>query len=92
MSKNAIIIYEIYRRLYANATPKGDFDELVKNATVNKLGEKEIPFMDYEIEEKVMKNIIEKVLDEYKVKPKYKRKLFSQTIYLGCSPKFKKDA
>ena len=89
LSKDEKIIWEIYRRLFKNSVPKGDFDELVKNATTNAAGQKEIPFMNYEIEEELMDDIIEKTLIEYKVKTRYKRKLFKQTIYLGCSPKTK---
>ena len=40
-----------YRELFANATPAASFDELLKNSTVNDSGQREIPFMDYEIEE-----------------------------------------
>jgi len=43
-----------YRELYANATPSASFDELLKNATINDRGQKEIPFLDYEIEEDML--------------------------------------
>jgi len=90
LSKDEKILWEIYRRLYSNSTPKVDFDELVENSTINELGQKEILFNNYLIEEEVMDKIIEETLIEYKVKPKYKKRHFRQAVYLGCSPKFKK--
>ena len=35
-------IWECYRRLYKASTPSADFDELVKNASINESGEKQI--------------------------------------------------
>jgi len=81
-------ILECYRRLFKASTPSGDFDELVSNATLNERGEKDIPFMDYEIEEKVMSNIINDIGNELKIKG-YKKRMFEITIHLGCSPKIK---
>ena len=43
-------LMECYRRLYKAATPSADFDELVKNATINDKGKKVIDFMAYELE------------------------------------------
>jgi hypothetical protein len=82
-------LYEIYKRLFAAATPPGDFDELVENAEFDKYGRRHIPFMDYEIENDIMDNIINSILDENKIKNEHKRKQYITTIYLGCSPKSK---
>jgi hypothetical protein len=82
------ILTEMYRRAFANSTPKGDFDELVKNATINEYNQKVIPFMDYECDLNVMNKIINDVCKEFKV-PLFKRKYFYTSFMLGCSPKTK---
>ena len=79
-----------YRELFANATPAASFDELLKNSTVNDRGQREIPFMDYEIEESVFDEIIEDTVKLYKIKHKILKQSFRNTILFGCSPKFKK--
>lgn len=81
-------ITECYRRLFKASTPQGDFDKLVEEAEIDERGQKVIPFMDYEIEEDVMDNIVEDIIEEYNV-PKYLKDRFKTTIYLGCSPKTK---
>ncbi len=45
--------------------------------------------MDYECEEAVMQRILDDTMDKYKVKD-YRRKQFSFSFWLGCSPKTKK--
>jgi hypothetical protein len=83
-------IHECYRRLYKSSTPSADFDELVKNASINESGEKQIDFNSYEIDYEKYHQIIKDVIKEYKIQ-KWKRQLFHNTISLGCSPKFKED-
>jgi len=83
------ILLEIYRNVYAASTPPADFDELMANAEVNKEGQKIIKFMDYECEHDVMEKILNEILDKYKIKD-YRRKQFSFSFWLGCSPKTKK--
>lgn len=83
-------IHECYKRLYKASTPSVDFDELVQNATINKLGEKVIDFNSYEIDHEMFSEIVKKVIKEYKIEI-WKRQLFKNTIMLGCSPKFKKS-
>lgn len=80
-----------YRQLFAHSTPAASFDELVENAKVNEVGQKQIDFMAYEIDESVADEIIEQTIKDFKIKPKYVQQQFRTTIYLGCSPKFKKD-
>lgn len=89
LSKEEQVLWDCYRELYASSTPKGDFDELIKNAEINEKGEKVVPFDDYEID---VEKAIE-IIDKYKKKFKYKWKknAFSSTIHLGCSPKFKQN-
>ena len=82
-------IHECYRRLYKASTPSADFDELVKNASINELGEKQIDFNNYEICEYQFSEIMQEVIKEYKIK-KWRHQMFKNTIMLGCSPKFKK--
>jgi len=82
-------IWECYRRLYKASTPSADFDELVKNASINESGEKQIDFNSYEIDYETYNQIIKDIIKEYKIQ-KWKRQLFTNTISLGCSPKFKK--
>ena len=80
--------HECYVRLFANSTPPGDFNKMLDEAETNRLGQKVIPFMDYEIEQDVMDKIIEDVSVEFKLK-KIDFVPFRNGILLGCSPKTK---
>jgi len=80
-----------YRELFANATPTASFDELLKNATTNDRGQKEIPFLDYEIEEDMFDEIVADTIKIYKIKGAILKQSFRFTILMGCSPKFKKQ-
>jgi len=82
-------ILNCYRQLFAHATPPANFDKLVEEATINDRGQKEIPFMDYEIDEELMDSIIDDTMKTYKIKDKTIQDRFKRTIYLGCSPKSK---
>jgi hypothetical protein len=88
MKKDEKILLEIYKRTYAASTPPADFEKLTEEATLNEFHQKIIPFMDYEIEDKVAESIMDGVLKEYKV-PKYRHQIFKRTYWLGCSPKSK---
>lgn len=88
-SKEEKVLYEIYRRIYAEATPKADFYELWKNAELNERGQRDIKFDQYEIDDELMSQIIESSLKEFKI-PKNRRGSFSVAIYLGCSPRTKR--
>jgi hypothetical protein len=79
-----------YRELFANSTPKGDFDKLMEEAEINEFGQKVIPFMDYEIDEEAFEDILQKYIEDKSLKlSKYEKRGFSISIHLGCSPKFK---
>lgn len=80
-----------YRELFANATPPASFDELLKNSTVNEQGQREIPYMDYEIEESKFDEIMADTIKIYKIKGSILKQSFRNTILFGCSPKFKKS-
>ena len=90
-TKDGKIMYEIYMKLFAAATPPADFEELCANAIINEKGQREIPFMDYEMSQNDMDNIIMNVLKKHKV-PKHKITAYKMGIYLGCSPRTKLDA
>ena len=83
-------LFDCYRELFANSTPKGDFDHMFENAEINEMGQKVIPFDDYEIEEQLFQQIIQDIIKKHKI-PKYLRQRFSVTIHLGCSPRFKRS-
>lgn len=89
MKKPFEIIMDIYRELYINATPSVDFDELMAASPVID-GVKQIPYMDYEIEDRVMDAIIEKHLKKNKVK-KHLYASYRFEVYLGCSPQSKRE-
>lgn len=79
-------LHEMYRRAFAASTPKGDFDELLANASINEFGQKVIPYNDYQCDHSVMEKIVEDVLKENRI-PKWRRQSFKNTFMLGCSPK-----
>lgn len=81
------LIWDCYRELFANSEPPADFDELYDKAPTNEIGQKEIPYMDHEIEQEKMDEIISKY--QKKLKRPYDKQTFKTTIYLGCSPKTK---
>ena len=80
------LAHTIYRELYANSTPKGDWDEMLKNAKINERGQKIINFDDYEIERELFEQILKKHIKGLRKRTQHE---MSFTIYLGCSPKFK---
>jgi hypothetical protein len=84
-------MWHCYRQLFAHSTPPANFDELVANATENELGQKEIPYMNYEISEDQAVDIVEQTIKDFKIKNEFYAKAFRASIYLGCSPKFKRD-
>lgn len=83
-------ILHCYRQLFANATPPANFDKLVEEAKINEHGQKEIPYMDHEIEDELMESIINETMKAYKIKDKSIQQRFRTSIYLGCSPKSKR--
>lgn len=84
-NKEDQLIHDCYHELYKRATPSVDFDVLRKNATLNEIGQKEIPFNDYVIDDALLREIIDKYAKQ--LKPKWKALRFKNTIMLGCSPK-----
>lgn len=84
-----LAMWECYRRLYKASEPSADFDELMQNAPSNEQGQKVIDFMSYEIDMSTYEKIINDVIDEFKIKPKYRVDLFKRTMDFGATPKFK---
>lgn len=82
------IVFDIYRELYANSEPKADFDELLESAEILPDGRKFIRYEDYEIDGKLMDDIVEKHLKENKLSRK-DRGAVKFEVYLGASPKTK---
>lgn len=90
VTKEQQIIWDIYRDLYKASSPSADFDKLVEEAPTDDSGRKYIAFMDYQIEESLFNEILDKHLKGRRI-TKIKQRMFRNTILLGCSPKFKKD-
>ena len=88
-TKEIEAIRECYRKLYKASTPSADFDELVNNAPIDENGQKVIDFMGYEICEYEFSEIVDEVIKKHKIKT-HRITPFKNSIYLGCSPKFKK--
>lgn len=89
--KEELALNECYVRLYKNSEPSADFNKLVDEADTDENGLKVIDFMAYEIEKDLFENIVEDVISEYKIKPRYRAQAFRNAIYLGASPKFKDE-
>lgn len=87
-------LWDCLVELYANSTPSADFNKLVEDAPINKDGRKEIAFDDYEIEQSKMEEIIEKhrsKLLKHSRNKHYHERQFNFNIYLGCSPRSKRE-
>ena len=83
-------IMDCYTELFANSNPPADFKELMDNAPLNEMGQKEIDFMSYEIDRDKYDEIVESMIKKHKFKG-YRIQMFKNTIALGCSPAFKKE-
>lgn len=82
------IIHETYELLFKASEPSVDFNDLLANATINEEGEKVIPFLDYEIDEDLEREILANQSIKYKLNVLEDRQ-FKVTIILGASPKTK---
>lgn len=85
--KEEQIIWDIYRDLFKEATPSGNFDKLVEDAPINSRGQKDIGFMNYEISETLFDQILDRHLNVKKI-TKLKQRIIRNTVLLGCSPRF----
>lgn len=84
------VVMDIYHKLYAASTPAADFDLLMEESPKNERGQIMIPYNDYEIEKSLCDSIIEEALKNFKA-PKRIKESIRMNIYLGCSPRFKRD-
>jgi len=89
-TKEQKIIWQIYKEMYAVSTPPTDFDNLVNSAERNEIGQKIIPFNDYEISLRDYEDILKKNLKGKRL-TKLKQQMIKNTIALGISPRFKKE-
>lgn len=80
------IILDVYRELYANCTTPCNFDDLVKNASIDENGRKIIPYDEYEIDDTLMRNIIESHMIKHKLK-KWEKDNVRFNVLLGVAPK-----
>jgi len=98
MKKNKL--EEIYlacmRELFANAEGldgnAGNFDELVKNATIDEEGRKHIPFMEYYLDKEKFEAIAAKHYGKsVKGLSAFDKRRLSIEIHLGASPTCNKE-
>ena len=82
MTKDALILLKIYKKVYAETDPPADFRKLMDSGETKKEGW----FMNYTLSEERQKEILETTLKEFKI-PKWKKKAFRVEYWLGCSPK-----
>ena len=75
------IILEVYRRMYKEADPPADIDELIEQ----KVTIQDRWFMNYVLDDKRQYEIIEETLKEFRV-PKYRWRDFKFSIILGAAP------
>jgi hypothetical protein len=83
------VMTSIYTELYAASEPSVSWNYLVESAELNEQGQKIIPYNDYQIDESLYNEIVNRHLKESKL-PKWRKEAVSRGILLGCSPKFKK--
>jgi hypothetical protein len=81
------ILFEIYRKLYKEATPSADFDKLLESGEASKPNF----FMNYYLEEERIVEIIEEVCKKHRV-PKLLRRNYSINVFLGAAPTSKKKS
>jgi hypothetical protein len=85
-------MWECYRRLYKASEPSAEFDQLLKDAPTNEQGQKVIDYMAYKISIDDYNEIVNGIVKEFKLKPKYRAEAFRRTMSFGASPKFKKQS
>jgi len=75
----AKIAMDIYREMYAKATPKADFDKLMRKGITKKRDW----FMSYYLDDNKQQDIINK---HCKGLLKMEKRRIEGEVYLGCSP------
>ena len=74
---------DIYRELYLNTTPVGEWDKMMSSGETRKEGF----FLNYVISEGKYDEIVERRLKESKI-PEWEKKSIRINLLLGASPKF----
>lgn len=82
------ILHEYYVELYQKATPPADFDELVKNATIDERGDKAIDMDAYVLDDVIVSEIVDTYIKKYKLKHQY-LSTFNFHAWLGPIPRSK---
>lgn len=82
LDKDGRILLEIYKRMYAESDPPVDIMKIIESGE----GQQDRWYMNYYLAEQRQLEIIDEVLKEFKVKPKWKRNAFKTTVLLGASP------
>lgn len=84
------ILFDMYEEAYQNSTPKASFYELYENAPIDKDGRKVINYNGYECEEPILKEILDKRLNDKKLRlSEFEKRSLNFQYWLGCSPKTK---
>jgi len=76
------IIMEIYRRMYREAEPPADIDELIKSRRART----DAWFLNYFLPDVRQIEIINEVLKENNIKRKSDQRAFKVSVLLGCAP------
>ena len=81
------IITEAYEEIYKKATPKADFNKLVKNAKLDEFGQRDIGFENYTMNALDYEAIISDLKVKYKLT---KREIggINTNLLLGATPRF----
>ena len=84
------ILFDMYEEAYQNSTPKASFYELYKNVPLDKEGRKVINYNAYECEESILKEILNKRLNNKKLRlSNFEKRSLQFQYWLGSSPKTK---
>ena len=76
-------LMECYTRLYKEATPSADFNQLLTEWQAAG----QAKYLDYYLPDNRQTEIIEEIIKEFKIKPKRKAREFSVSVVLGLSPR-----
>lgn len=74
-------VMECYRRMFKEADPSGDIDEIIKSGE----GKQKDFFMNYYLHQDRQDEIIEEVCKDLKIRNIYRTKVFNSVI-LGSAP------
>ena len=79
------IVLEIYKRMYKEATPPGNWDEMMESGETKQEGF----FDNYVLSQERSDEIIEQTIKETKRLSKYEKQKIKTSVYIGSSPRFK---